>query len=97
MAGQEDDLRFPNYADEEQMVGPLTASEAGIIVGGIFLLIMTKQVLIVLLLGIAAWKGYHAFKEKGSTNALRQMIYKSGLSVPRSHLFNEPSVTEFRE
>ena len=97
MAGQEDDLRFPNYADEEQMIGPMTISEAGIIVGSIFFMILTKQFLIIVFLGVVVWKGYHKFKESGSSNALRQMVYKSGMSVPRSHLFQEPSVSEFRE
>lgn len=94
---QEDDLRFPNYADEEQMVGPLTVSEAGIIVGTIFFIILTKQFFLILILGFIVWKGYQVFKETGSSNAIRQMIYKLGLSVPRSHLFNEPSISEFRE
>lgn len=97
MSNPEDDLRFPNYADEEQMVGPLTVSEAGIIVGTIFFIILTKQFILMLIIGFGVWKGYQIFKEKGSSNALRQMVYKSGLSVPRSHLFNEPSVSEFRE
>lgn len=96
MSGSADDLRFPNFADEEQMVGPMTVSEAFIITFTIFLLILTKMAVCILLGGIL-WYAYQEFREKSSANALLQMCYRGGLVVPKSHLFPEPSIVEFRE
>ena len=90
-------IDFPTYADEEQMIGPFTASEAGIVVGSLFLILMTRQVLVFAALGFVAMKAYKFFKENGSANALFQASYKGGIVVPKSHAFPEPSVREFCE
>lgn len=97
MSGSADDLRFPNFADEEQMVGPMTVSEAFIITFTIFLLILTKMFIACVMFGCILWYGYQQFREKSSANALLQMCYRVGLIVPKSHLFPEPSIVEFRE
>lgn len=93
----EEDLTFPNYADEERMVSVFTVTEITIIVGSVLFFLLVREFIIALAIGFILWNAYQLFKENSSSNVLMQLAYKFGLYIPKSHLFPAPNVKEFRE
>lgn len=89
--------RFPGYADEEQMVFGLTASQAGILFGSLGFIVLTRMVLLGFVIGVVLWFTYTKYKELGQKNIVMQIAYRSGLYVPKSHIFSEPGADSFRE
>lgn len=87
---------FPTHADEEQMVFGVTMSQFIIIFGTLFLILLTRMFLICTVVGVVLWFFYKKYKEVGQKNIIMQLAYKSGIYVPKSHIFSEPGVDSFR-
>lgn len=89
-------VEFPRFANEEMYFFGITLSEAAIIVGSMFMVVLTHKVVLSLVGGFVAWRAYKAYKDKGQANILFQLAYRSGAYVPKSHLFPEPGIDSFR-
>lgn len=88
---------FPSYADEEQMVFGMTMSQAIIVFGTLFLIVLTRMVLVCFIVGVVLFFLYNKYKEVGQKNIIMQLAYRFGFYVPKSHIFAEPGADSFRE
>jgi hypothetical protein len=89
-------VEFPGFASEETYIFGLTMSEAALFIGTMGGVFVTRQVIIPAFIGIALWRMYKLYKEKGQANILAQLAYRFGIYVPDSHIFPEPEVDSFR-